>query len=240
MAVTIIKQPVNITAIVGTTAKFAVIAEGDGIKYNWQIRKPTDTNWAGTSMTGSKTPVLEIPAAESRNGYMYRCVVYDADNNSVTSDEVTLTVINVGFVNRSTMQGIADAIRAKTETTGKILPADMAGMIEGLRLAPDGISEIELVTCAGSGTYTLTVPCGLSDTPTCVAIYSAQLDSGAQRVTSGIWVYDKFVVWYGDSSVCICENASPLRDGALTIKAYANSTTAARFTYETYICVMWR
>lgn len=37
-----------------------------------------------------------------------------------------------GLINESTLTAIADAIRAKTETTDAILPADMAGLIEGI------------------------------------------------------------------------------------------------------------
>lgn len=39
-----------------------------------------------------------------------------------------------GLVKRATLTAIADAIRAKTETSDMILPTDMAAMIEGIEL----------------------------------------------------------------------------------------------------------
>lgn len=238
MAVTIIKQPVDITAIVGTTAKFAVIAEGDIAGYQWQLSKDNGATFATTTMVGNKTPVMEVPVAESRNGYMYRCVLFSSTAGQIETEAATLTVINVGFVNHSTLQGIADAIRAKTETTDKILPADMAGLVNMLILPPDSITEIETVECAGSNTYTLTVPCGLSDTPACVAIYRTEVSSNAWTVQSAVWAHDMLVFWYGSGYAEAYANAAPLSSGVLTLKAYVGTTNP---TFNgTYYCVMWR
>lgn len=175
MAITIIKQPANITAIVGTTAKFAVLVEGDVNGYNWQIKKPTDSGWAGTTMTGNKTPCLEIPAAVSRNGYMYRCLIWDTAGNQLITDEVTLTVIDVGFVNRSTMQGIADFIREKEESTETILPANMEPRLRALFEGLGSLNVMSGSATPSANTATLSLGATLPESDNYLFICTAQI-----------------------------------------------------------------
>lgn len=44
-----------------------------------------------------------------------------------------------GFIKRSTLEAIADAIRSKTRSTAAIFPADMAAMIEEIKTGDAGI-----------------------------------------------------------------------------------------------------
>ena len=87
----IVDQPVNASGIIGDTAAFAVEAEGEGLKYQWQVFK--SGAWKATSLPGNKTAILEVGVIESRDGMKFRCLITDSEGNSVTSDEVTLTVI---------------------------------------------------------------------------------------------------------------------------------------------------
>ena len=41
---------------------------------------------------GIRTSTITMAATGARNGNSYRCVITDADGNTVTSDEVTLTL----------------------------------------------------------------------------------------------------------------------------------------------------
>jgi hypothetical protein len=43
-------------------------------------------------LTGATTATLSVPAIASRNGYRYRCVIIDAQGNTLISDSATLTV----------------------------------------------------------------------------------------------------------------------------------------------------
>ena len=83
-------QPVSYSGPVGTTAKFTVIAQGVGLKYQWQTYK--NGKWVNSSLSGYNTATLSVPVTQARNGYKFRCIVTDSRNNSVTSNAVTLKV----------------------------------------------------------------------------------------------------------------------------------------------------
>lgn len=181
MAIT--KQPKNVAANVGDTVYFSVETTGDNLTYQWQFRKNTSSSWTSTTMTtGYNTPTIKVIAAASIEGNSYRCLVTDANGNTEASDGAALYIIGGtssagnGFMSMSIMSDIAKAIRAKTESTGMILPAEMAAMIEGIETGlgiPSWVSEMELVqVTAPSGVYAnnevpfLTFPCNMSDAPT--------------------------------------------------------------------------
>jgi len=89
-AVTITSEPKDFSGSLGETAKFEVVAEGEGLNYQWQVYK--NGVWKATSLTGNKTDTLEVSIIESRDGMKFRCVVSDALGNTVISDEAKLTV----------------------------------------------------------------------------------------------------------------------------------------------------
>ena len=92
LPITITNQPVNFSGQAGDTAVFSVTANGNSLKYQWQTFK--SGAWANCSNTdGARTNTLTLEAKSSRNGTIYRCVITDADNNTVNTNEVTMTVI---------------------------------------------------------------------------------------------------------------------------------------------------
>ncbi len=88
----ITKQPANLTASNGTTAKLSITAKGDGLTYQWQYQKSGSTTWTNASATSAKTATLSVNARTAINGYKYRCIVKNSCGNSVTSSTVKLTV----------------------------------------------------------------------------------------------------------------------------------------------------
>ena len=94
----ILEQPESFSGFVGETAVFRVIADGDGLTYRWYILKAGSTEWAVTSMTGNRTATLTVGAAADRNGNQYRCVVTDANGNTVTSEAAMLTITDAAAV----------------------------------------------------------------------------------------------------------------------------------------------
>lgn len=91
----ITKQPESVTAVIGDTVIFAVKAEGNGLTYQWQWRANNADAWRNTSVAGNQTDTITMDATTARNGYQYRCTIYDASGNMMHSDVVTLTVVPI-------------------------------------------------------------------------------------------------------------------------------------------------
>ena len=84
-------QPEDFTAAAGEMATFTVAAQGSGLKYQWQTFK--NGSWTNCSINdGARTDTLSLEAKESRNGSKYQCVITDKNGNTVTTNEVKLTV----------------------------------------------------------------------------------------------------------------------------------------------------
>ena len=89
-AISIKTQPKNYSGPVGSTAKFTVAADGEGLTYQWQLKK--GSKWADLTSGGATTSTMSIKVDESKNGKVYRCVITNAAGNSVETDEVSITV----------------------------------------------------------------------------------------------------------------------------------------------------
>ena len=84
-------NPSSITKTAGYTAKFTVKATGSSLKYQWYYRTSSSGSWQKTSLTGNTTATLSVKAKTTRNGYQYRCKVYNA-YGYMYSKAATLTV----------------------------------------------------------------------------------------------------------------------------------------------------
>ena len=93
-------QPKNYSGAVGSTASFKVVAQGTGLKYQWQTY--SNGTWKNSSLSGYNTSTLSVPVTTARNGYKFRCVVTDSLNKTVTSNAVTLTVTTVAGLSITT------------------------------------------------------------------------------------------------------------------------------------------
>lgn len=124
--ITIIIQPRDVTAVLGTSVVFSVEASGKQLAYQWQYSTPAG-GWTDSGQTGSKTNSLTILAESHRNGYKYRCRITDANGKSATTYEATLTI---------------------GDTTAYNNPVDVQTAIIA---TPGGISG---VPCTSGGNYT--------------------------------------------------------------------------------------
>ena len=92
-AVAVSTQPKSISARVGATATFKVVAKGSGtLKYQWQTLAPGSQTWKNSSSASAKKDTFEIVAQTGHHGYQFRCVVTDGNGSKTTSDAATLTV----------------------------------------------------------------------------------------------------------------------------------------------------
>ena len=86
-------QPQDKEVVVEATAKFEVMAAGDGpLTYQWQYKAPTSQEWKNSGQSGNKTGTLSVAAKASLSGYQFRCVVSDTNDQKVISSAVVLTV----------------------------------------------------------------------------------------------------------------------------------------------------
>ncbi len=92
-AIRISEQPMDFIGEVGQTARFTVEAVGDSLTYQWQYKNAkSGSTWANSSASGNKTKTLKVAITAGRNGQQYRCIITDADGNSVISDAGSLIV----------------------------------------------------------------------------------------------------------------------------------------------------
>lgn len=90
---TIVEQPEDFSCCEGDLAIFLVVAEGDGLKYQWKVLKPGAEAWVNCSVTdGAKSDILTIEAKASRNNCKYQCIITDKYGNKIATDPVTLTI----------------------------------------------------------------------------------------------------------------------------------------------------
>lgn len=84
----IIYQPKSVTAAIGDSVSFTVIAMNVNA-YQWQY-STNGTQWYTTSAEGNKTATMSVEATEERYNNYYRCRLRDADNNTIYSDIVRI------------------------------------------------------------------------------------------------------------------------------------------------------
>ena len=101
--------------IAGAKAKFTVTASGGSLKYQWQWSGDSGMTWTdSTSKTsGYNTKTLQVSATTGRNGYLYRCKVFNAAG-TVFSSSAKLTVVTKPVISTQ-----PKAVSAAAGTTAK-------------------------------------------------------------------------------------------------------------------------
>ena len=85
-------QPQNAEGAVGDKVPFKVAATGDGLTYRWYLCVPGSEDWKTTTIAGYKTDTLTVTVQAKYDGYKFRCVVTNADGDTITSDAATFTL----------------------------------------------------------------------------------------------------------------------------------------------------
>ena len=85
-------QPADLTVSAGDTAEFTVVAVGNGLTYQWQYSADGGENWSDVELDGASTSTLSFTAADDQNGYMFQCIVGNANEQTLISESATLTV----------------------------------------------------------------------------------------------------------------------------------------------------
>ena len=87
-ATSITTQPANATVTVGSSKTFSVVATGTGLSYQWKLNGNNITNATGDSYTVSNVTL-------AMSGNVYSVVVTGNCGSPVTSDNATLTVVEL-------------------------------------------------------------------------------------------------------------------------------------------------
>ena len=149
----ITSQPEDQNVASGETAKFTVGASGTGLKYQWQYSANGGSTWADTALTGYNTATLTVTASANVNGRQYRCVVTDANGDTVTSNGAKLTVeTGPKITSQPEDQNVAAGVKAKF-TVG----ASGSGLEYRWQYSANGGATWNDTSLSGYNTATLTV-----------------------------------------------------------------------------------
>ena len=85
----ITKQPEDYIGPEGSTATFTVLASGDGLSYQWWVKKPKALKFSRSSITGD---TYSVTLTGARNGNQVYCVVTDAYGNTARTGAVRMRV----------------------------------------------------------------------------------------------------------------------------------------------------
>lgn len=84
----IVTQPESVTAARGEVASTTVVAEGEGLSYQWYGREANGREFK----SGLKGDTYFVAMVPSKSGREVWCVITDQYGNSVTSETATLTM----------------------------------------------------------------------------------------------------------------------------------------------------
>ena len=128
----ITQQPVNYTGALGSTVKFSVTAQGDGLTYQWQLCDDQGKNWRNSSNTTSQ---YATTLSETNNGRYVRCVVSDKNGNSVTSSAASMKI--AGSVTLAITKQPVDYTGASGSTAAFSVKATGEGLTYQWQLSDD-------------------------------------------------------------------------------------------------------
>ena len=88
-SLTLLSQPANYVGAVNSTAKFAVMADGDGLTYQWQYSDDNGKTWGKSTVTSA---IYSATLTSGKNGRMVRCIVTDQYGATVTSGTASMKI----------------------------------------------------------------------------------------------------------------------------------------------------
>lgn len=86
---TTISQPYTKEEVV-----LSVNATGTELKYQWYWRQNESSEWKASTFNGCDTNTMTFLAEPKRNGYQYKCIVTDINENTVETDIIPLEIID--------------------------------------------------------------------------------------------------------------------------------------------------
>jgi|GEM_PF-2230019 len=87
--IVITQQPEDVAVPLGEIARTTVVAEGEGLKYQWYGREANGSEFK----SGLKGDTYSVALVKSKIGRVVWCVITDKDGNTVTTREALLNVV---------------------------------------------------------------------------------------------------------------------------------------------------
>ena len=92
--ITDVQNPNDQTVVLGYKGQFTASAQGEGLKYQWEYRRPDGEKWIETAMEGAAKPTVYIESTTARDGYQYRCRITDVTGKTVYTEPATMWVLS--------------------------------------------------------------------------------------------------------------------------------------------------
>ena len=106
----IVSEPEDVLVESGQKAIATVVAEGDGLTYQWYIKNRTASKFSKSSVTKATYSVTMSDTVDGRQAY---CVVTDKDGNSVTTRLVTFTMFGFRIIGQPADVSVAAGEKAQ-------------------------------------------------------------------------------------------------------------------------------
>ena len=90
----ILEHPQNQYGKAGDIAVFKVVAQGEGLRYQWQYSKSNSYDWYDSGFEGANTDTQMVGIESFRNGDKYRCKITDKNGNTLISNQAKIIMTN--------------------------------------------------------------------------------------------------------------------------------------------------
>ena len=142
-AVVITTQPVNVTAKIGDTVSFEVIATNVAT-YQWQYSLDNGVTWKNSGTADAKTKKITFKVAEANFTMLRRCEMTDADGIQQWTDEVTVIKLERFTIEDVTYYILEDGISVMVEEyTGTSSSVTIPATVNGYSVVKIGESAFE-------------------------------------------------------------------------------------------------
>ena len=149
--ITNIKSPNDQTVVLGYKGQFTASAQGEGLKYQWEYKRPDGEKWIDTAMEGYNKPTVMIETTAARDGYQYRCRITDVAGKVVYTEPATMRVLSF------TLQPKNATATAGTTATFTVDTSVEDGFTYQWQYSRNGGQTWSNTTMSGYNTDTLTV-----------------------------------------------------------------------------------
>ena len=89
-APSITNQPTDYSGAAGSTIKFTVKADGEGLTYQWYFKRAGESAYNKSTVAAAKKATFTMKMAAKYDGWQYYCLITDQYGQTVKSDTVTI------------------------------------------------------------------------------------------------------------------------------------------------------